>query len=97
MDFVYMSEVMSEILNKKLIRSTLPFGFIYMSLPGSYMSSRIKKTPRAITLDSIHTIKVRNKNIPSSLSKEQLDHNPRPVEETIQDTIEFFQKRGLIN
>ena len=97
MDFVYMSEVMSEVLNKKLIRSTLPFGFIYMSLPGSYISSLIKKTPRAITMDSIHTIKVQNKNIPSSLSKEQLDHNPRPVEETIQDTIEFFQKRGLIN
>ena len=97
MDFVYMSEVMSEVLNKKLIRSTLPFGFIYMSLPGSYISSLIKKTPRAITLDSIHTIKVQNKNIPSGLSKEQLDHNPRPLEETIQDTIEFFQKRGLIN
>ena len=97
MDFVYMSEVMSEVLNKKLIRSTLPFGFIYMSLPGSYMSSLIKKTPRAITMDSIHTIKVQNKNIPSSLSKEKLNHNPRPVEETIQDTIEFFQKRGLIN
>ena len=97
MDFVYMSEVMSEVLNKKLIRSTLPFGFIYMSLPGSYMSSLIKKTPRAITLDSIHTIKVQNKNIPSSLSKERLNHYPRPLEETIQDTIEFFQKRGLIN
>ena len=97
MDFVYMSEVMSEILNKKLIRSTLPFGFIYLSLPGSYMSSLIKKTPREITVDSIHTIKVQNKNIPSSLSKEQLNHAPRPVEETIQDTIEFFQKRGLIN
>lgn len=97
MDFVYMSEVMSEILNKKLIRSTLPFGFIYMSLPGSYISSLIKKTPRAITMDSIHTIKVQNKNIPSSLSKEKLNHNPRSVEETIQDTIEFFQKRGLIN
>ena len=96
MDFVYMSEVMSEILNKKLIRSTLPFGFIYMSLPGSYISSLIKKTPRAITMDSIHTIKVQNKNIPSSLSKEKLNHNPRSVEETIQDTIEFFQKRGLI-
>ena len=97
MDFVYMSEVMSEILNKKLIRSILPFGFIYMSLPGSYISSLIKKTPRAITMDSIHTIKVQNKNIPSSLSREKLNHNPRPVEETIQDTIEFFQKRGLIN
>ena len=97
MDFVYMSEVMSEILNKKLVRSTLPFGFIYMSLPGSYISSLIKKTPRAITMDSIHTIKVQNKNIPSSLSREKLNHNPRPVEETIQDTIEFFQKRGLIN
>ena len=26
----------------------------------------------------------------------ELGHNPRSIEETIYDTIEFFQKRGLV-
>ena len=49
------------------------------------------------SLDSIHTVKVQNKIIPSNLAKEILDHKPRPVDETINDTVEFFQKRGLVN
>ena len=35
-----------------------------------------------------------NKVVPSSLAREELGHKPRPIEETIYDTIEFFQKRS---
>ncbi|MDA7572272.1 NAD-dependent epimerase/dehydratase family protein [Acidimicrobiia bacterium] len=96
MDFVYMADVMSQELGRKLIRGTLPFVSIYLSLPMYYLLSFITKTPRAITLDSIHTIKVQNKNIPSQLSKDQLDHTPRPIEETITDTLKFFNDVGAI-
>ncbi|MDC3373977.1 NAD-dependent epimerase/dehydratase family protein [Acidimicrobiia bacterium] len=96
MDFVYMADVMSQELGRKLIRGTLPFVSIYLSLPMYYLLSFITKTPRAITLDSIHTIKVQNKNIPSQLSKDQLDHTPRPIEETIADTLKFFNDVGAI-
>jgi len=96
MDFVYMADVMSQELGRKLIRGTLPFASIYLSLPMYYLLSFITKTPRAITLDSIHTIKVQNKNIPSQLSKDQLDHTPRPIEETITDTLKFFNDVGAI-
>ena len=91
MDFVYMADVMSQELGRKLIRGTLPFASIYLSLPMYYVLSLITNTPRAISLDSIHTIKVQNKNIPSQLSKDQLGHSPRPIEETITDTLKFFK------
>ena len=96
MDFVYMADVMSQELGKKLIRGTLPFASIYLSLPMYYVLSLITNTPRAISLDSIHTIKVQNKNIPSQLSKDQLGHSPRPIEETITDTLKFFKDVGAI-
>ena len=96
MDFVYMADVMSQELGRKLIRGTLPFISIYLSLPMYYVLSLITNTPRAITLDSIHTIKVQNKNIPSQLSKDQLGHSPRSIEETITDTLKFFKDVGAI-
>jgi len=96
MDFVYMADVMSQELGRKLIRGTLPFASIYLSLPMYYLLSLITNTPRAITLDSIHTIKVQNKNIPSQLSEDQLGHSPRSIEETITDTLKFFNDVGAI-
>jgi dihydroflavonol-4-reductase len=96
MDFMYMADVMSQELGKKLIRGALPFFTIYLSLPLYFLQSLISNAPRAITLDSIHTIKVQNKNIPSQLSKDILGHIPRPVEETITDTIEYFKNAGSI-
>ena len=68
-----------------------------LSLPLYFLHSLSTVTPRAITLDSIHTIKVQNKNIPSQLSKDQLDHTPRPIEETITDTLKFFKDVGVIS
>ena len=96
MDFLYMADVMSQELGRKLIRGTLPFASIYLSLPMYYVLSLFTNTPRAISLDSIHTIKVQNKNIPSQLSKDQLGHSPRPIEETITDTLKFFKDVGAI-
>ena len=92
MDFMYMAEVMSQELGKKLMRRALPFFTIYLSLPIYYLQSLMKGTPRTITLDSIHTIKVQNKNIPSKLAKKELGHSPRKVEETISDTLKFFKE-----
>ena len=61
-----------------------------------HIKSLITKQPRVITLDSIHTAQTGNKVIPCTLAKEELGHSPRPFEETIFDTVDFFRKRGLI-
>ena len=49
-----------------------------------------------LTLDAIHTAQTGNKVVPSTLAREELGHNPRPFKETIYDTVEFFQERGLV-
>ena len=95
-DFVGIGEIMSKKLNKQLIRGALPFFFAYLSIPSSYLKALFFNKPRSATVDSIHTVKVQNKIIPSTLAKEILDHKPRPVDETINDIVDFFQKRGLI-
>lgn len=97
MDFVYMADIISDELGKKLLRGTIPFFTIYLSLPFYFLQSIMSNSPRAITLDSIHTIKVQNKNIPSKLSKDELGHYPRPIVETISDTIRFFKDSKFIN
>ncbi|WGK69751.1 NAD-dependent epimerase/dehydratase family protein [Candidatus Haliotispira prima] len=95
-NFVYMADVISEELGKKLMRGTLPFFSIYLSLPIYFLQSLVTNSPRAITLDSIHTIKVHNKNIPSQLAKEKPGHTPRDIEETIIDTLTFFKDFGVL-
>ena len=94
--YLYIAELMEKQLERKVVFGTLPDFVTYLGIPFEYAKSLVTKQPRVITLDSIHTAQTGNKVIPSNLAKEELNHNPRPFEETIFDTIEFFQKRGLI-
>ena len=90
------AELIEKQLEKKVVFGTLPDFVTYLGIPFEYAKSLVTKQPRIITLDSIHTAQTGNKVIPSKLAKDELNHNPRPFEETIFDTIDFFQKRGLI-
>ena len=74
----------------------MPDFVTYLGIPFEYIKSLVTKQPRVITLDSIHTAQTGNKVIPCTLAKEELGHSPRPFEETIFDTVDFFRKRGLI-
>ena len=94
--YLYIAELIGKQLEKKVVFGTLPDFVTYLGIPFEYAKSLVTKQPRVITLDSIHTAQTGNKVIPSKLAKEELNHNPRPFEETIFDTIDFFQKRGLI-
>ena len=95
--YFYIAELMGKQIGRKVVYGKLPEFIAYLALPYEYIKSLINKKPRLITLDSIHTAQTGNKVVPSSLAREELNHNPRPIEETIYDTVEFFQKRGLVN
>ena len=88
---------MEKQIGRKVVYGKLPEFITYLALPYEYIKSLINKKPRLITLDSIHTAQTGNKVVPSSLAREELGHNPRPIEQTIFDTVEFFQKRGLVS
>ena len=73
--------VLVTLLNKQLIKGTLPFFFVYLSLPSSYLQALFFNKPRSATIDSIHTVKVQNKLIPSKLAKEILKTSAKYYEE----------------
>ena len=94
--YLYIGELMGEQLGKKVVYGALPEFITYLPLPFEYIRALITNKPRVLTLDAIHTAQTGNKVVPSSLARQELGHSPRPFEETIYDTVEFFQKRGLV-
>ena len=94
--YLYIGELIGKQLGKKVVYGALPEFVTYLPLPFEYIRALFTNKPRVLTLDAIHTAQTGNKVVPSTLAKEELGHNPRPIEETIFDTIDFFQKRGLV-
>jgi dihydroflavonol-4-reductase len=94
--YLYIGELIGKQLGKKVVYGALPEFVTYLPLPFEYIRALFTNKPRVLTLDAIHTAQTGNKVVPSTLAREELGHNPRPIEETIFDTIDFFQKRGLV-
>ena len=94
--YLYIGELIGKQLGKKVVYGALPEFVTYLPLPFEYIRALFTNKPRVLTLDAIHTAQTGNKVVPSTLARKELGHNPRPIEETIFDTIDFFQKRGLV-
>ena len=94
--YSYIAELMKQQLGRTVLLTTIPNFVSYLGLPYEYIKSLITGKPRVLTIDTLHTGKTGNKVVPSTLAREELGHNPRPLEETIYDMVSFFQKRGLI-
>ena len=94
--YSYIAELMKQQLGRTVLLATIPNFVSYLGLPYEYIKSLITGKPRVLTVDTLHTGKTGNKVVPSTLAREELGHNPRPLEETIYDMVSFFQKRGLI-
>ena len=94
--YLYIGELIGKQLGKKVVYGALPEFLTYLPLPFEYIRALFTNKPRVLTLDAIHTAQTGNKIVPSTLARKELGHNPRPIEETIFDTIDFFQKRGLV-
>tara|TARA_B100000700_G_scaffold207171_1_gene227683 strand:- start:1003 stop:1992 length:990 start_codon:yes stop_codon:yes gene_type:complete len=94
--YAYIAELMKKQLGRTVLLATIPNFVSYFGLPYEYIKSLINGKPRVLTIDTLHTGKTGNKVVPSLLARKELDHNPRPLEESIYDMVSFFQKRGLI-
>ena len=94
--YSYIAELMEEQLGRTVLLSTIPDFVSYLGLPYEYIKSLITGKPRVLTIDTLHTGKSGNKVVPSTLAREELGHNSRPLKESIYDMVSFFQKRGLI-
>jgi dihydroflavonol-4-reductase len=94
--FIELGQMIGEALGKDIVKGSIPGFLAYLLVPFSYINSVRNGKPSTRTLDTIHTGKTGNKLVPSTLAREELNHNPRPIMETVIDFVKFYSDRGLI-
>ncbi|HPI88328.1 MAG TPA: SDR family oxidoreductase [Spirochaetota bacterium] len=76
-------------------RMRIPAWTAAMAAPFSIMMARITKTQPRLTPMAVRSIKM-HRYISHMKATEELDYRPRPLEETVRDTLHWFEERGVL-
>lgn len=88
-------KMIHNITGKKEITTYLPLWFAKLTAPLSEVYYRILKQPPLYTSYSLYTLSV-NANFSNKKAQDILNYSPRPIENTIKDTIDFLKDSGRI-
>jgi dihydroflavonol-4-reductase len=73
---------------------TLPFWTAYLALPFAFLFSKLTGKRPSFSRGSLRALAVQCQNIPGTLAKEETGHFSRPLVETIDDTIAWFNENA---
>jgi len=76
---------------------TIPFWLAKLGAPFEAIRAAGAKTAPLYTKESIEIIETANRDISGEKATTQLSHAPRPVEETISDTVNWFRATGKLS
>ncbi len=88
--------LIQKMTNKQTPQTEMPFWLAQAGLPFITLYSRITKAAPLYTKESLEIIKHANQLISSSKAAKELGFKPRPVEESIKDTFDWFGKNGFL-
>jgi len=92
--FRELGDIISLKINKKTKWASLPFWTAYLFLPFSFLYSKIFSKRRLFSSGSLRALAIQAE--PSNeKAKKTLGFNPRPIQETITDTIEWMIKKDV--
>ncbi|MCX7743868.1 MAG: NAD-dependent epimerase/dehydratase family protein [Flavobacteriales bacterium] len=81
---------------KKRKAIILPFWVAYALLPFVQLFSLITGKEPLFTKESLHILRHGNTKISSEKAKRELGFSPRPLQETVNDTMQWFKQNGYI-
>ncbi len=87
--------MMSQITEKKEIKTVLPYQFVNMIMPFADMYYKLKKATPLFTKDSIETLNS-NANFSHEKADKDLKYKVREMRETLNDTINWLDKNKRI-
>ncbi len=90
------SDYVSKEMGEKKSFVNAPFWTAYLALPFAGIKSKITGKRPSFSKGSLHALAVQCKEIPGSLAKNDLDHSPRDLEETIRDTTRWLIDSSLV-
>ena len=92
--FKQISTMISNQLHLRTNLVTLPFWSAYLALPFAFLFSKLTGNRPSFSRGSLHALAEQCQNIPGNLAKKEIGHSPRPLVETINDTITWFKKNA---
>lgn len=75
---------------------TCPHWMARIGLPFINLYCSVYEKEPLYTHDSLYTLRTSHKNISHKKAAEELGFNPRPFEETLRDTLHWFQDQGFL-
>ncbi len=89
-----MTLLMEKITGKKLKPFTFPMWLAKTGLPFLYLWAKLTKSQPLYTSESLKIVETGNKIITSYKAQNQLGFFPRPIEETLKDTLVWMEEYG---
>jgi len=88
-------DLITKVLNVKQIKTKIPIWLASVIAPFSEMYAKVAKVPPLYTPYSLYTLKS-NSLFSHDKASNVLKYTPRPMEETVEDTVDFLEKRKRI-
>jgi dihydroflavonol-4-reductase len=74
----------------------LPYWLAELGVPFLKAYAHIRGTDPLYTRESLEILKTSHHMISSEKAKKELGYHPRPLEETIRDTLDWFRENGYL-
>ena len=92
--FRQIADIVSNQIDRRTTYITFPFWTAYTALPFAFILSKLTGSRPSFSRGSLHALAVQCKDIPGVLAQKKLGHSPRPLKETVQDTIKWMQENA---
>ncbi|MBD3413657.1 MAG: NAD-dependent epimerase/dehydratase family protein [Candidatus Aminicenantes bacterium] len=90
------AEIVRELRGIKPPRFTAPIWMARLAAPFSELWARIRKTNPLLTTEALKALET-HRFICRTQAEDSLDYHPRPLKQTIQDTLEWFDNKGMLD
>lgn len=78
-------------------RMTCPHSIARFGLPFVKLYCRFQNSDSLYTRDSLYTLRTSHRNISHEKARRELEYAPRPLAETLQDTLDWFKEYRYLN
>lgn len=92
-----LSRLIGEITVRKTPSFVAPALFARIGLPFIGIYSRMSSTEPLYTMNSLNILKYSNRMISHALASEKLGYKPRPLAETLKDTLDWYRQNKMID
>jgi dihydroflavonol-4-reductase len=91
-----LSETIGRVCSRKTPSFMAPMFLAKIGLPFIHAWAKLSGQHPLYTADSLEILIQSNKNMSNKKAKKELGYNPRPIEQTLKDTLEWFKENGML-